>query len=144
MQTRYRLGVARKTEAGNADTVSRPTHSGASAIRPLLALPLRMFIGTLDILEEQIHKTAEALRADDPLDERLVELERRVDSLETQATTGRRTSATARRRTKAAASVEPEHVAPRPGRRQEAPETETAAGQSGPESQQTATTESVG
>jgi hypothetical protein len=102
-----------------------------------------MVIGTLDILEEQIHKTAEALRADDPLDERLVELERRVDSLETQATTGRRTSAAASQRTKAAASVGPEQVVPSTGRRQEAPETETAAGQSGPDTHETATSESA-
>jgi hypothetical protein len=89
--------VARKTEAGDGDVIARLADSGEKAIRRLVALPLRMFIGAVDVAEAQIHKVAEALRDVDPLDERVVGLERRVDSLEKQ--TGRdTTTATARPR----------------------------------------------
>jgi hypothetical protein len=91
--------VARKTEADDADVIARLADSGEKAIRRLVALPLRMFIGAVDIAEAQIHRVAEALRDVDPLDERVVELERRVGSLEKQTPGRDTTTATARPRT---------------------------------------------
>jgi hypothetical protein len=83
--------VARKTRADTADAISRLADSSEDAVRNLVALPLRMLIGTLDFLEVQLHKASDTLREIDPLDERVVELERRLDALEHQ-TTGRRQS----------------------------------------------------
>src|SRR5206468_716299 len=89
--TRYRLAVVRKTRADTAEAISRLADSSEDAVRNLVALPLRMLIGTLDFVEAQLHKASDTLREIDPLDERVVQLERRVDSLEHQ-TTGRRQS----------------------------------------------------
>ena len=91
--------MARKTEAGDTDVIARLADSGEKVIRRLVALPLRMFIGAVDIAEAQIHKVAESLRDADPLDERVVKLERRVDSLEKQPPGRETTTATARTRT---------------------------------------------
>jgi hypothetical protein len=90
-----------------------------------------MLAGTLSIFEEVLRTAADTLREMDPLDERVVELERRLDSLEEQ-TTGRRESArstgAARKRTPTAGSAaEPERSgSPRP-----APGSDTAAGPGG-------------
>jgi len=126
--TRYRLDMARKTEAVNGHAISRLADSGEETIRHLVALPLRMLAGTLGIFEAVLRTAADTLRDMDPLDERLVGLEMRVDSLEEQ-TTGRRESArstgAAKKRTPTAgAAAEPE----RSGSRSRAPGSETAAG----------------
>ena len=81
-ETRYRLVVARKTRADTADSISRLADSSEEAVRNLVALPLRMLIGSLDFLEAQLHRASDTLREIDPLDERVMQLERRVDSLE--------------------------------------------------------------
>jgi predicted metalloprotease len=91
--------VARKTAAGDADVIARLADSGEKAVRRFVSFPLRMFIGAVDIAEAQIHKVAEALRNVDPLDERLVELEKRVESLEKQPPGRAPTAATSRPRT---------------------------------------------
>jgi hypothetical protein len=80
---RYRPCVVDKTD--NDDVIMRLADSGEKAILRLVTLPLRMFLGTLDVVEAQVHKVAEALRDVPQLDERVVELERRVASLETEA-----------------------------------------------------------
>ncbi len=84
--------MAENAEAAKAHATSRLADSGEEAIRNLVALPLRILAGTLGIFEAVLSRTADTLREMDPRDERIVELERRVDSLEEQ-TTGRRVSA---------------------------------------------------
>jgi hypothetical protein len=84
VQPRYRFGVAGETRADARDGSSWLADSGGKAILDLVVLPLRMFIGALDILETQVHKAADGLRDIDPLDERVVELEERMALLEQQ------------------------------------------------------------
>jgi hypothetical protein len=125
--------MARKTGKKDADVITRLADSGENAIRTLVALPVRMLVGALDLVETQVHKAADRLREIDPLDERVVELERRVDSLEKRRT-GRRQSSrktAATRRAQTAVPVEPEPVDHRPGRHQDVPGSETAAGSGG-------------
>jgi hypothetical protein len=123
--------MAENAKAENAHAISRLADSGEETIRYLVALPLRMLAGTLGIVEAVIRTAADTVREMDPLDERVVELERRVDSLEEQ-TTGRRESArstgAARKRTPTAgAAAEPE----RSGSQRSAQGSDTAAGPGG-------------
>jgi hypothetical protein len=111
--------MAENADADNAHAISRLADSGEEAIRNLAALPLRMFAGTLGIFEAVLRTAADALRDMDPVDERIVELERRMDSLEEQ-TTGRRESAgstsAARKRTRTAGpAAKPERSGSHPG-----------------------------
>jgi hypothetical protein len=126
--------VARKTRADTADAISRLADSSEDAVRNLVALPLRVLIGTLDFLEAQLHKASDTLREIDPLDERVVELERRLDALEHQ-TTGRRQSSrattAARQKTPTASSVESQPVEHSTGRHEEAPRSDSAADHGG-------------
>jgi hypothetical protein len=99
-------------EADNAHAISRLADSGEETIRNLVALPLRMLAGTLGIFEAVLRTAADTLREVDPLGERVVQLERRMDSLE-EKTTSRRESApstsAARKRTPTAeAAAKPE------------------------------------
>ena len=126
--TRYRLDMARKAKADNGHAISRLADSGEETIRHLVALPLRMLAGTLGIFEAVLRTAADTLRETDPLDERVVGLERRVDSLEEQ-TTGRResarsTGAAKKRMSTAGAAAERE----RSGSPSPAPGSDTAAG----------------
>ena len=123
--------MAENAKADNAHAISRLADSGEEAIRNLLALPLRILAGTLGIFETVLLRTADTLREMDPRDERIVELERRMDSLEEQ-TTGHRVSAratsSARKRTPTArAAAEPQ----RSGSHDPAPGSDTAAGPGG-------------
>jgi hypothetical protein len=104
--------MAEKAEAADAPATSRLADSGEKAIRNLVALPLRILAGTLGIFEAVLSRAADTLREMDPRDERIMELERRVESLEEQ-TTGRRvsarsTSAASKRTPTAGAAAEPE------------------------------------
>ena len=76
--------MAGETRADTGDAISRLADSGGKAILNLVVLPLRIFIGALDILETQVHKAADGLRDIDPLDERVGELEERIALLEHQ------------------------------------------------------------
>ena len=71
-----------------------------------------MLAGTLGIFEAVLHTAADTLREIDPRDERIVELERRVDSLEEQTTrrreSARSTSAARKSAPTASAASEPE------------------------------------
>jgi hypothetical protein len=121
--------MAKNAKADSGHAISRLADSGET-IRNLVALPLRMLAGTLGIFEAVLRTAADTLR-EAPLDERVVELEMRVDSLEEQ-TTGRRESArttrTARKRTPTAgAAAEPE----RSGSPRHAPGSDTAGRPSG-------------
>jgi hypothetical protein len=120
--TRYRPDMAESTEPDKARAIAGLAGSGEEAIRNLVALPLRMLAGTLGIFEAVLNKAADTLREIDPLDERFVELERRVDSLEGQTTSrresARSTSAARRSASTAGAAAESERSAspdPPPG-----------------------------
>jgi len=95
--------VAENAEEDNAHAISRLADSGEEAIRNLVAFPLRMLAGTLGVFEAVLRTAADTLREVDPRAERIVELERRVDSLEEQTTglreSARSTSATRKRPT---------------------------------------------
>ena len=102
--------MAEKSEPNNTHPISRLADSGEHTIRHLVALPLRMFAGTLGIFEALVRTAADTLSEADPLDERVMDLERRMDSLEDQTTsqgTSRSTSAT-RKRAATAAAARPE------------------------------------
>jgi hypothetical protein len=121
-RTRYRLDMTENAEPDKARAVSGLAGSGEVAIRNLVALPLRMLAGTLGFFEAVLRTAADTLREIDPVDERIVELERRVDSLEGQATSrresARSTSAARKSAPTAGAAAEPERSAspdPAPG-----------------------------
>jgi len=129
--TRYRLAVARKTRADTADAISRLADSSEEAVRDLVAFPLRVLIGTLDFLEAQLHKASDSLREIDPIDERVVQLERRVDSLEKRTTGRRKVQRTTAQATRRASGVEREPVDHSADRPQAEPGSAVDAGHSG-------------
>jgi hypothetical protein len=86
--------MAQSAEASSGHTISRLADSGEDAMRNLLALPLRLLAGACGICEALLRTAADAVTGADPIDERVVELQRRVDSLEEQATGGAESSAT--------------------------------------------------
>src|SRR4051794_10868331 len=81
--------MAQGAETSSGHAMARLADSGEDAMRNLVALPLRMVAGALGICEALLRTAADAVSKGDPVDERVVDLERRVDSLEEQAT-GRR------------------------------------------------------
>jgi len=122
--------MARKTGADSGDVISRLADSGEDAVRNLIAFPLRVLVGALDILDVQVHRAAETLREI----ERVVELEGRAESPEkhrTRSRQGSRTTSEARQRTPTAAQVEDERPERSAGRHQEASGSEPAAGPGG-------------
>ena len=102
--------MARKTRADTGDAISRVADSGEEAVRNLVALPLRMLIGTLDFLEAQLHRASDTLREIDPLDDRVMQLERRVDSLEKRTAARREAQRTATQATRRTPTTEREPV----------------------------------
>src|SRR3954454_9631343 len=127
-RSRYGVDMADNAEADNAHRVSRLADSGEEAIRDLVALPLRMLAGTLGIFEAVVRAAADGLREVDPRDERIVELERRVNSLEEQTTrrgeSARSMSAARKKTPTAGAATERE----RSGSLEPAPGSDTAPG----------------
>jgi hypothetical protein len=115
--------MARKTEAETGDVISRLADTGENAVRNLIAFPVRMLLGALDILEGQVHKATDTLREI----ERVVESERPVHSPEKHRTRSRQSSRT----TSEARQVEAERVEQSAGRHQDPPGPATAAGHSG-------------
>jgi len=83
-----------QNEASTSHAISRLAESGEDAMRNLVALPLRMLAGTLGIFEALLRTAADAVGEADPIDERVVDLEKRVELLEEQAT-GRRGASSA-------------------------------------------------
>ena len=81
--------MAQEAEARGGHAIARLADSGEDAMRNLVALPLRMLAGALGTFEALLRTAADAVSERDPIDERVVDLERRIDSLEEQAT-GRR------------------------------------------------------
>ena len=92
--TRYRLGMAQQADASSGHAIARLADSGEEAMRNLVALPLRMFAGALGIFEELFRTAADAVSDGDS---RVVDLERRVDSLEEQVQPSRRSSAASKK-----------------------------------------------
>jgi len=86
--------MAREAEASSDHAISRLADSGEDAMRNLVALPLRMLAGTLGIFEALLRTAADAVSQGDPIDERVVKLERRVESLEARTTGPRAGSGT--------------------------------------------------
>jgi hypothetical protein len=84
--TRYRLGMAQEADASSGHAIARLADSSEDAMRNLVALPLRMLAGALGIFEALLRTAADAVSEGEPIDERVVDLERRMDSLEEQAT----------------------------------------------------------
>ena len=103
--------MAENAERDRARAISGLRDSREEAIRHLVALPLRMLAGTLGMFEAVLHTAADTLRGIDPVDERIVDLQRRVDSLEEQTTNRREsprsTSAATRSAPTAGAAAEP-------------------------------------
>jgi cell division protein FtsB len=81
--------MAEEAEANRGHAIARLADSGEDAMRNLVALPLRMLAGTLGIFEALLRTAADAVSEGDQIDERVMDLERRLDSLEERAT-GRR------------------------------------------------------
>lgn len=77
--------MAREAEPSSGHAIARLADSGEDAMRNLVALPLRMLAGALGICEALLRTAADAVSEGDPIDERVVDLERRMDSLEQQA-----------------------------------------------------------
>jgi hypothetical protein len=87
--------VAQEAKASSGHAIDRLANSGEDAMRKLVALPLRMFAAALGIFEAIVRTAADAVSEGDPIDERFVDLEGRVDSLEEQATRRREGSGAA-------------------------------------------------
>jgi hypothetical protein len=68
-------------------------------MRKLIALPLRMLAGALGVCEALARTAADVISESDLMDERVANLERRLDSLEEQVT-GRRKRADTTRATR--------------------------------------------
>src|SRR3954451_21266440 len=77
--TRYRLGMAQEAEARSGHAIARLADSGEDGMRHLVALPLRMRAGALGTVEALLRTAADAVSEGDPIDERVVDLERRMD-----------------------------------------------------------------
>ncbi len=79
--------MTQEPEASSNHAGARLADSGEDAMRNLVALPLRMLAGAFDICEALLRTAADAVSGGgDPIDERVVDLERRMDSLEERAT----------------------------------------------------------
>jgi hypothetical protein len=77
--------MARRKEAQEGDVISRLANAGEDALRALIDLPRRMAVGVLDRVEHGLRGAADRLRAIDPLYDRVVTIEKRLDSLEPPA-----------------------------------------------------------
>lgn len=77
--------VAQEAEARRHAT-ARLTDLSEGAMRDIAVLPLRILAGALGVFESLLRAVADAVSERDPADERVVDLERRVDSLEDQVT----------------------------------------------------------
>jgi hypothetical protein len=75
-----------ETEASTGHTISRLAESSEETMRNLVALPFRMLAGAAGIFEALFRTAADAISEGDSVNERLVELRRRMDSLEEKAT----------------------------------------------------------
>jgi hypothetical protein len=77
--------MARQREVHKSDVISRLADAGEDALRALVDLPRRMAVGVLDRVEHGLRGATDRLRAIDPLYDRVVTIEQRLDSLENPA-----------------------------------------------------------
>jgi hypothetical protein len=73
--------------------IGRVAESSEGVVRDLVALPLRMLAGGLGIFEKLLRTTADAISESEPADDRVHDLERRMDSLEKQISSANGTPA---------------------------------------------------
>jgi hypothetical protein len=78
--------MTQKAETTSGHAIARLADSSEDAMRNLVALPLRMLAGAFGICEALLRTAADAVSDSDPIDERVVDLESRVNTLEQQAT----------------------------------------------------------
>jgi hypothetical protein len=100
--------MAEKADASSVHPIARLAESGEDVMRDLVALPLRMLAGAFGICEALLRTAADAVSDVDPINERVIELERRLDSLDAQVTAVPESSATtspARKRTPGASDT---------------------------------------
>lgn len=107
--------MAKTRRTQDEDVISQLADAGEEALRRLVGLPRRIVGGAMDGVVERFHDVATKLRAIDPLDGRVGEIERRLDSLERpKQRTARRASTRAKPRTarkaSAAAGLQPERA----------------------------------
>ena len=88
------MADTRTRTSQNKDVISRVADAGEDVLRGLFSLPRRILAGTLDEASHLLHGAATKLGKADPLDSRVTELEKRLDSLEKPA--GTRSSASTR------------------------------------------------
>src|SRR5262245_55760014 len=86
--------MAQRAGARSGHTISRLADPGEDGMRHRVALPLRLLAGAFGICEALLRTAADAVADVDPIDERVVELQRRLDSLEEQTTGDGESSAT--------------------------------------------------
>ena len=104
--------MVQRAETSSSSAISRLADSGEDAMRDLVALPLRLLAGALGIFEALLRTAADAVSEVDPIDERVVDLEKRVNSLEKQATGRGESAATtsaARKRTTSGSDTAEHH-----------------------------------
>lgn len=93
------------------DVISRLADKGEETVRWLVGVPRRMAVDMRGGVDARLHELASKLRAIDPLDGRVAELERRLASLEkpagkiTRRTATRAKPAATRRASSAAAAA---------------------------------------
>jgi hypothetical protein len=109
--TTKRPAAAKKTQ--DEDVIARLADKGEDSLRWLVAIPHRMVNDVRGGVDARLHELAGKLRAMDPLDGRISELERRLGALEKPARRATRTSptrakATGTRRAGTAAAAAPE------------------------------------
>src|SRR6476659_2187899 len=78
--------MAQEAEASSGHAIARLADSGEDAMRNFVALALRMLAGALGMFEALLRTAADAVSEGDQIDQRVVNLERRLDSLPKQAT----------------------------------------------------------
>ena len=111
-------GRTKRTQ--DRDVISRLADAGEDALRRLVGLPRRIGVVAMDGVEERLHDVTTKLRAIDPLNGRVGEIERRLDSLEQPKKTTARTASRAKRprarKASTAPALEPEQAQHDPGR----------------------------
>jgi hypothetical protein len=86
--------VPERVETSGSHPITRVADSGEDAMRNLVALPLRIMAGALGIGEALLRTAADAITEGDSIEQRLADLQGRMDSLEEQATSRKASSAT--------------------------------------------------
>jgi hypothetical protein len=112
--------MAKTRQTQDEDVISQLADAGEEALRRLVGLPRRIVGQAMDDVVERFRDVATKLRAIDPLDGRVGEIERRLDSLERpKQRTARRAPTRAKpraaRKASAAAGLEPERAQHDPG-----------------------------